>query len=176
MRVTNPEKDLDQLFQELVGGRPRSEQPANFRKYLVQQFARAGLGRKLRTDIQVTVSAFGRQIEIPFGYRNGRFNLIQPARFRATDPAQVIPTACRYAVAGHSLFEHPDAELGDLQLVVLGQFPRAAAESRRVVEQIFVENHVRLYSANELDRLMDEIRRTGKDLSPPRESQPTGIA
>jgi hypothetical protein len=165
MRVTDPEKDLNQLFRELVGGRPRSEQPTNFRKYLGKQFARAGIIRKLRTDIQVIVPAFNRRVEVPFGYQNGRFNLIQPARFRATEPAQVIPTACRYAVEGRSLFEHPDAELGELQLVVLGQFPSTSPESKRVVRQILTENNVLLYSANELDRLIDEIRRTGRDLN-----------
>jgi hypothetical protein len=165
MRVTDPEKDLEQLFCELVGGRSASEEAGNFRKYVARQFALAGLDRKLRKDIQVVVPAFGRRVEIPFGYQQKRFNLIHPARFQATEPEAVIPTACRYAVEGRSLYEHPDAELGELQLVVLGRFPSTDGESRRVVQQIFTENNVRLYSTNEMDRLIEEIRTTGKDLT-----------
>jgi hypothetical protein len=173
MRVTDPERDLDRLFCELVGGRALSEQPMNFRKYLGQQFTKAGLSRKIKNNIQVIVPAFGRRVEVPFGYQNGRFNLIQPARFRATDPIQVIPTACRYAVEGESLFKNPDVELGDLQLVVLGEFPSASAASKRVVKKILSEHSVQLYSTNELDRLIDEIRRTGKDLKDPRPENAT---
>ena len=55
--------------------------------------------------------------------RTGRFQLIQPARFEAEDADKVIPTACRYAVEGRSLYEHPDNELGKMQLVVVGMFP-----------------------------------------------------
>ncbi len=165
MRVINPEKDLDDLFRDLVGGRPRSEQPASFKQYVGAQFARAGLSPKIRTDIQVVVPAFARRVEVPYGFQNGRFNLIQPARFQATDAATVIPTACRYAVEGRSLYESPDAELGELQLVVVGQFPASAAEPKQVVARILAENKVRLYPASNLDRLIDEIRRTGKDLN-----------
>jgi hypothetical protein len=165
MRVSDPEKDLDELFRELIGGRPRSEQPTNFKQYVGAQFARAGLSRKIRTDIQVVVPAFSRRVEVPYGFQNGRFNLIQPARFQAADTATVIPTACRYAVEGRSLYENRDPELGDLQLIVVGQFPANATEPRRVVAQILDENKVRLYPASNLDRLIDEIRRTGKDLS-----------
>jgi Protein of unknown function (DUF3037) len=164
MRVTDPEKELAQLFLELVGGRSLAEKQTNLRQYLGQQFAQAGISAKLRKDIQVVVPAFSKRIEIPFGYQNGRFNLIQPARFRAPEAAQVITTACRYAVEGHSLYQHPDPELGDLQLVVLGEFPVGGSESKRVVRQILTEHSVQLYTRNELDRLIDEIRRTGKDL------------
>jgi Protein of unknown function (DUF3037) len=162
MNVADPEKDLDQLFRELVGGSLRS-QPTNYRKYLAELFTRTGVIQKLRTDIPVVIPEFNRRVEVPFGFQTTRFNLIQPVRFKAADAAPVIQTACRYAVEGESLFDTPDVELGNLQLIVLGHFPSPNSESRSVVGKILAKHKVRLYSANDLDSLIDEIRRTGKD-------------
>jgi hypothetical protein len=163
MSVADPEKALDQLFRELVGGSLRSQLP-KFSKHLAELFTRAGVIRKIRTDLPpIAVPEFNRNVEIPFGFQAERFNLIQPVRFKAADAAHVIPTACRYAVEGRSLYENPNVELGDLQLIVLGRFPSPDSESRGVVKKIFAEYKVRLYSANDLNSLIEEIRRTGKD-------------
>jgi hypothetical protein len=123
----------------------------------------AGLDKKIQTDIRVKVPISERQIEVPFGYQNGRFNLIQLAGFQATNPEQAKITACRYAVEGESLFENPDPRLGDLQLVLVGKFGAHQSESRSGVERILKQHHVRLFAATEVDRLVDEIRRTAKD-------------
>ena len=163
MSVADPKKDLDQLFRELVGG-SLSLPPTKYSKYLAELFTRAGVIRKIRTDLPpIAVPEFNRNVAIPFGFQAARFNLIQPVRFKAADAAHVISTACRYAVEGRSLYENRNVELGDLQLIVLGQFPSPDSEGRGVVKKIFADYKVRLYSANDLDSLIDEIRRTGKD-------------
>lgn len=164
MKVHDPENDLDQLFQELVGGQARANRGPSLTRYLDQKFAAEGLKRKIKTGIRVTVPVLERQIEIPYGFQNGRFNLIQPARFRAKNPQQAKITACRYAVEGQSLYENPDSRLGQLQLVVLGQFGANQSDSRFGVERILKEHHVRLFTTTEVDRLVDEIRQSAKDL------------
>jgi hypothetical protein len=83
MKVDEPDKDLDQLFQDLVGGKPRAKSGPSLKRFLEQKFAADGLDRKIKTDIRVTVPISDRQMEVPCGFQNGRFNLIQPARFRA---------------------------------------------------------------------------------------------
>jgi hypothetical protein len=110
------------------------------------------------------VPVFERQIEVPYGFQNGRFNLIQLVGFQAADPKQVQITACRYAVEGKSLYENPDPCLGELQPIVLGKFGSKQPTSRAGVERILKEHHVRLFAVTEVDRLVDEIRRTAKDL------------
>ena len=126
MKVSDPEKDLDQLFQDLVGGQARVKRGPNLKRFLGQKFEKAGLDKKIKTDILVRVPISERQIEIPYGYQNGRFNLIQPAGFQATNPEHAKITACRYAVEGESLFENPDPRLGNLQLVLVGKFGSSA--------------------------------------------------
>jgi hypothetical protein len=162
--LADPEKELAELFHDLVEGTPRADKGPDLKRFFGLEFERAGLSRKLRTDIHVTVPAFRKEVKIPYGYQNGRFNLIRPVPFRATDLDQALSTACRYAVEGESRFKHPDPDLGKLQLIVLGQFSADGAESKQVVRQILKEHEVRLYTAQELDELIDEIRLTGQDL------------
>lgn len=102
---------------------------------------------------------------MPFGYQNGRFNLITPARFQAKDPDQSLRTACKLAVEGRSLYEHPNKKLGELQLVVVGQFKAKDDKSKSLVRRVLGESKVKLYSYQEVPKLIDEIRRTGKDLA-----------
>jgi hypothetical protein len=112
----------------------------------------------------VTVPISERQIKVPYGFQNGRFPLIQLVGFQAADPEQAKITACRYAVEGKSLYENPDLCLGELQPIVVGKFGKKQPKSRTGVERILKEHHVRLFAATEVDRLVDEILRTAKDL------------
>ncbi len=95
MRVSEPEKDLEQLFKDLVGGMHRKEKTTSFREYVLRQFTQAGVANKLKKDIRVQVPLFQRELEVPYGYQNGRLNLVQPARFRAYNRISVEDTACR---------------------------------------------------------------------------------
>ena len=131
--------------------------------FLRKKFDTAGLDNKIRKNIRVRVPISERQIEIPYGFQNGRFNLIQVAGFQAANPEHAKKTACRYAVEGGSLYEHPDPRLGPLQLILVGKFGPKRSESRAGVERILKEHHVRLYAATEVDRLVEEIKRTAKD-------------
>jgi len=164
MKVNDPEKDLAQLFKDLVGGQARMPQGPNLRKFLGQKFTTAGLNQKIQKDIRVRVPIFESQIDIPYGFQNGRYNLIQVARFQAANPNDANVTACRYAVQGESLYQHPDPQLGQLQLILVGQFGSAQADSRSRVKRILEANHVRLYPATEVDRLVEEIKQTAKDI------------
>jgi hypothetical protein len=128
------------------------------------RFCEAGLEKKIRTDLRVRVPSFERDVPIPFGYQNGRFNLIQPVRFQAPEPAYALNTACRYAVEGRSLYQHPDPKLGDLQLVVVGAFPSTQQESEAVVRKVLADNDVRLFPLSELDQLIAEIKETAEEV------------
>lgn len=114
-KVSEPEKDLDELFEDLVGG--RSKQPLKYsappvEKALERTFREKGVDEFIRRDVTVTVPAFHKSLTVPFGFQNGRFNLIQPVRFQQTTELRVLDTACRHAVEGRSLYEHPDEKLG----------------------------------------------------------------
>ena len=165
MKVVSPEQDLDMLFRRLVGGPVRRTAKTPAAKRLEESLAEESIAPFIRRNVTVTVRPFHRQLTVPFGYQNGRFNLIQPATFTQLTPSKAIARACRFAVEGRSLFEHPDGELGKMQLLVAGEFEPGQEEARAVVRDIFAENDVRLFTLADFPGLLEEIRRTGKVLS-----------
>jgi hypothetical protein len=162
MKVTEPDKDLDQLFKEFMGEMVHRTSSKTLRRVLGEKLSVVGLEQKVRKDIRVSVPVLGKEVEIPFGFQNGRFNLISPVRFEATNPGQSLITACKYAVEGKSLYDNPDPNLGNLQLVVVGKFRPKDQESPMRVQRVFKDYGVKLYRTSEIPQLVDEIRQTGK--------------
>ena len=163
MRVCDPEKDLAELFKELVGD--RSTAPA-LKTQIAEKFAEAHLEAKIRQDFKVRVPVLDEDLTIPFGFQNGRFNLIHPASFTAQNPANVRDRTCRFAVQGRSLYKHPDSKLGKLQLIIVGQFREQDPDAQPLVEGILSENKVKLIPSQRLDELIRDIQQTGKILDP----------
>ncbi len=162
VKVFDPVQDLELLFERLVEGQTQTKTAEPIVRRLDETFSQKDILPFIRRNVPVTVRAFHQQRTVPYGYQNGRFNLIQPATFQS----QPINRACRYAVEGRSLFDHPDEALGELQLVIIGEFaPDQGGDARDVVESILGENKVRLFTITELPRLLDEIRSTGKMLA-----------
>lgn len=171
VKVFEPADDLERLFQELVGGRARradlegSDNVAPVGRLIRREFTRERLDPFLRRDLRVTVKATRREIIAPFGYLNGCWNLVLPARFEQTSLHGVTRAACEMAVEGRSLRRHPDPQLGEIQLVVVGAFRGSTGESQEVVRGIFADNDVELYPLTEMRQLVEKIRQTGKPLT-----------
>jgi hypothetical protein len=165
MRVTDPDKDLEQLFHDLVGGELRTKKSQSLISFLGQRIVEAGLEQKVRKDIRIKVPAFDREVEIPYGYQNGRFNLVKSARFRSADENHVITTACRHAIEGRSLYDHDDREFGKVKLVVVGDFASNDTIGRATAKRILEENSVDLYVSTNLERLIADIRDNAKPFS-----------
>jgi hypothetical protein len=168
MKVTDPAKDLDALYDELIGVPERAASgagPRSLRRKLAKKLSAPRVAAKVRHDIQVCVPILQKEVQIPYGYQNGRFNLITPVQFAAADTDRSVNTACKYAVEGRSLFECPDENLGPLQLVIVGQFRRRDHESPALVKRILEQHDVKLYRASELPELIHEIETTGKDVA-----------
>jgi hypothetical protein len=164
MKVIDPEKDLGALVKELIGATVHRTSSKTLRRLLADRFSSAGLEPKVRKDIKVSVPVLQKEVEIPFGFLNGRFNLINPVRFEARNPEQSLITACKYAVEGKSLYENPDPELGALQLVIVGKFRSKDHESPDRVNRVFQEYRVKLFRTSEVQQLVEEIRTTGKNI------------
>lgn len=173
MKVTNPDEDLRGLFDELVGGRTRRARKATIERHdvryvraaLNRAFAHDNVARRVRRDVTVTVPVFQKNITVPYGYQNGKFNLIQPVSFDLTDEEGIIDRACHQAVEGRSLFASGHQELGDLQLNVVGLFPAEQPEAVAVVRGILDNNDVRLHTLDQIGDLVRNIEETGQPVS-----------
>jgi len=164
MRVTDPARDLDDLFREIIGEPVQRTSAKSLKTYVGEEVRKANLDSFVRRDVAVTVPVFEREVQIPFGYQNARFNLINPVPFEAADPEQSVRNACKYAVEGRSLYDHADPELGQLQLVVVGKFRTDDHDSPTRVRRIFDDYAVKLYRTEELPMLFEVIRKTGKEI------------
>ncbi|MCH7687506.1 MAG: DUF3037 domain-containing protein [Planctomycetes bacterium] len=160
IRVTEPEKQLDDLFAELIGESARRD--TSFKDLLAKSLEQPGLESKLYKSIAITVPIDGRQLQVPYAFQNGRFNLIKPVRFQSENPLQ---TAYRYAVEGNSIYETEHDKFGKLQLLVVGGFRSQSDENKPLVNRVLENHHVSLYAMDEVDKLVHEILVTGKDLS-----------
>jgi hypothetical protein len=164
MKVVHPKEDLDELYKELLGESVHWTSTRTLRRFLAERFSTAGVEAKIRKEIRVRVPLLQKEVDIPFGFQNGRFNLINPVQFESTQPEQSVVTACKYAVEGRSLYENPDPKLGELQLVVVGKFRPKDQESPSRVQRVFQDYRVNLFRTSELPQLIEEIRTTGKDI------------
>lgn len=164
MKVTDPQNDLDALYADLIGETRAKGSTKGLQRVIGDRFTAAGLDPKIQRGIKVTVPVWQKEVEIPFGFQNGRFNLLNPVRFEAADPDRTVETACKYAVEGKSLYENPDSTFGPLQLTIIGKFRQGDQDSLRKVQHVLHDYGVKLYRVSDLPQLIDEVRRTGKVL------------
>lgn len=162
IRVVDFDTELQRLFDRLVGGRARREEARAVRNTLELAFAQAGVDHYLEKKVSVPLAAWHQRVKAPYGFQNGRFNLIKPAPFQGLKPSNVLNRVSRYAVEGDLLYEHPDAKRGDLKLIVVGQFGPDQQEEQSAAEEVFRKNHTELYTSEDLDRLIRLIKTTGK--------------
>ncbi|HEY7423605.1 MAG TPA: DUF3037 domain-containing protein [Gemmataceae bacterium] len=165
IRIEQPEAELSRLFARLVGERER--QPRNrIRRALAETFKKWALTDRIQENVRVTLPLFDRSIKAPFGFQNGRFNLIQATKFAGHKMAGILPRAGQFALEGELLTRQPHPKLGPMQLVVVAQFGADQDDVFEAVRSIFQEKQTRLYTLDEADRLAEEIRQTAKPLDP----------
>jgi hypothetical protein len=165
VKILDPMTDLEALYRELVlePSRPLSVQAEiPLRKRLDVALMGDDVRKFMQRNITVSVPSLKESIEIPYGYKNGRFNLIKPIEFTQQSESRLINAACKTAMEGLSLYRHGDPQLGELQLIVVAEFISAQPETRSVVQAIFREGSVQMFTSERLEDLKLEIMKHGK--------------
>lgn len=157
LQVDNPEKDLEELFQRLVGPeQSRKKRGPRARTIFASVLRKEHLFEKLHRPLKVELPLIGTVFHADFGYRNGRFNVIEPVDFSSED--EWFKAASARAVEGQALraAEHPD--LGPMNLVVVGRFARKTEKHSEAVRRILHRHEVPLYEMNDIQALLKDIR------------------
>lgn len=158
IKVVEPEKELDQLFQELVGGRPRQTRQRAVLPPLDDVFHRLEQQGRARLNVTVTVPLAGRRLQVPYAYRNGDLNLVKPQVFSGQE-APAVDLAMRLAVEGDLLQRHGAEGEGPTRLIVVPSFEPSddgdMAKGR--VRDILGEYHVRMVPEDQLDAFVAEV-------------------
>lgn len=163
IKVFDPQQDLNSLFEEFFGKPEHREPERSWRRRVQEKLEKAGLGEKLVKNVPITIPLLETTEEVPFAFQNGRFNLLAPVPFATRDPKNSLNRACRYAVEGDSLYETPHPEFGELQLCVIAKFRPHAGDTPDRIQAVFDKHHVKLYRAEQMKELIEEIRATGKN-------------
>ena len=162
VKVRECRETIDQLFEQLVGGKGKPKKRETLTKSLQTRFDSAGLGDIVCKDITLPVPIADLQAKIPFGFQNGVFHLLQPVTLPADKEEGNYNRALKYSMEGKIFQEHPDEEYGPLKFNVIGRFASKSDRSIPIVKKVLAESDVRLHLEYELSELVDEIRRTGK--------------
>lgn len=169
VKVFDPEADLMALFKELVDHPVKhltERATLTLRKRLDNVLSDAALTNYLRRDLEFDIPTLSEKLTIPYGFQNGRFNLIQPIPFdQKTRRSYVVNAACKHAIEGNYFYRNPDQKLGDLQLCVVADFTEETQDLASKVETIFQEYNVRMFTSTRLEDLKQEILTNGKPIS-----------
>lgn len=157
IKILDAEADLDQLFQELVGGRSRNDRHKPEIPELDRVFRRESLQSRVLFDQQVSVPVINRPLRIAYTYRNSVTNLVRPQRF-AADERHATSTAMRLAIEGSLLHRHPIDRVQH-KLIVVSAFDQtsSAVDLQERIDSVLSEYDVRVVHSNELGAFAAEV-------------------
>ena len=136
VKVFDPEQELENLYEELVGGkslrRAKAEKQELFPD-LHDTFVRLNSQGRAQLDLRITVPVLERSLDVPYAFQNGRLNLVKPQRFSGQE-GRSMDTAMRLALEGDLVKRHGTEEHRDARLIVLSSF--AEPENGALVSRI----------------------------------------
>jgi Protein of unknown function (DUF3037) len=159
MKVVEPRADLDKLFEELVGGRVRSEKATALIPELDAAFIRLQQEGRGWTKEHVTVPVLGTTIKAPYAYRNGVINLVKPQKFGTVED-EARRAAGHLAIEGDLLRKHPNEAGGEYRLVVVSAgHGEASLDRERSVGPLFEEYGVRFVARAQVPAFVEQVER-----------------
>src|SRR5690606_35848199 len=102
-------------------------------------FRSSSLANRVQLDLRIPVPVAGVQIDVPYAYQNGTYNLVKPERFTRMDRA--LQLACE----GSLLQRHPvNGRQHRLIVVPFTDESEHGAELRHRIEGVFENESVRV--------------------------------
>jgi len=152
--VSHPEKTLVALFKELVGGeRTPRQKPEPVYPEVDRLFTSPQMRPHVVCGKSVVVPVLGRQLEIPYSFKNGLLHLVKPYWFATSDAAITM------GFEGQMLAKEPDEEGNTRKLTVLPRVKPLNKEKdlETKVVSIFREYDVRTVTETEVPAYLDEV-------------------
>jgi hypothetical protein len=134
--------------------------PGLFPRVVPKKLVEAGVEGLVKKSISIEIPAFRQLIRVPYGYQNGRFNLISPVQFNP-DLEDILAKAGKSAIEGQLLYHHPEPQLGPLRLVVVAKFAdQNESSSSELVRKIFKEHQVGMHTFENIEPLFADIKKS----------------
>jgi hypothetical protein len=165
MRISEIQQDVQNLFERLVG-EDLADHKYRIASALTKKLVDAEVTKLVQKTVSVEIPDFKRAIQVPYAYQNGRFNLISPVQFGPD--TDILAKTGKNAIEGKLLYEHLHPVFGAMSLVVVTNFDQRIEKStRESVNKIFQENRVTVYPLENLDPLVEDIRRSAAEHAAP---------
>lgn len=159
--VSDPAAELDQLFLELVGDDEPMPREPRIRQKLRNAFAIRGVSHYLDDPEPIELSEYGVKVNVPFGYQNGCYNLVDGMRLSANS-GDSLREAGKRAMEGNLIWKHFAKADVKKRLVVVGDFSNQSNEFFHAVSDQMQSANVRLHRLDSLDPLLADIEANGQ--------------
>jgi hypothetical protein len=151
-----PGRTLDDLYGRLVERAVARPKIRGVRELLAEELRKPAFHDLISHDIPVVLPELGSEIVVPHGFMNGKPNLIQTARFQRDTASSLLGQTGRLQLEGELLHKHK------MKLIVVAEFLGADTSASNRVSRILRERNTDLYRVEELDKLLEHIRKTAK--------------
>ncbi|MBI4750593.1 MAG: DUF3037 domain-containing protein [Acidobacteria bacterium] len=179
VKVYDPEAELEHLFQTLVGTPVRAiaktasaepatisatsgqlifTQPKEVKHLFTQKLTQRKLTAKITSNLKLELPLLKHTQTYPVAYHNGALNVVKPVVFGETE-TKASNHACRLAVEGTALRKLPEPAV----LRVLAGFKSENIDLIAQVTELLGTFQVKLYRADEMDMLIEEIERNAHE-------------
>jgi hypothetical protein len=153
--VEEPEVELAQLFEDLIGRTQRREPPseATLLSRLRQRLDTPRLNAVVQRDVHVKVPVIGHEMTVPFAYQNGKRNLVEVHEFNQKREHNFMQDLCNKAAQGRLIHMHPDPDAGQQHLVIVASFGPSVEAHRDQVAAVLHDHDVGFYEESAFDQL-----------------------
>jgi Protein of unknown function (DUF3037) len=158
VKVFDPVTDLESLYDELVGGVARRSRSQPVLPTLDETFLSLQRQGRAKLDWEVTVPVLGRQLRVPYAYRNGVWNLVKPYQFSGQE-ASALVAATRFAIEGDLLFKHESENHGKKQLIIVSSFERVTQSDdlQNRVQEVLHEYNVKTVLDTQITEFLSQV-------------------
>jgi Protein of unknown function (DUF3037) len=158
--VDQPDKDLEELFQSLVGENEVGVRLPKVQVELRKKFERGGVSMLVEKPQPVELPE-GVVIDAPYAYKNGSYNLIDAVRLGAGS-ADALAQASKRAIEGQWLRRHSQKFGSPSQLIVVGDLSQQPSAFVQAVDEMMKQHQVKFYELNNVEPLIEDIRKQAR--------------
>jgi hypothetical protein len=155
--VEEPIQELRKLFSILVGDEQPKKRDKRISVKMREAFVAKRIVQYLEIPPPIEIPEAGVQINAPYGYQNGAYNLIDGVRISGNSSEDMKETG-RRAIEGGLLWKHYENSPDKKRLIVVGDFSKHEDKFYHAVGDLLAENNVRLYRLDSLDPLIEDIK------------------
>ena len=154
--IQQPEADFERMFAELVGDEERVAKEPRIRRKLREAFVANKVEQFLDRPEDIELPEYGMTVNVPYGYQNGFYNLIDGMKLPA-GMADGLREAGKREMEGGLIWNHFKNAPVKKRLIVVGDFSQQSDGFYNAVSERFGDSKIKLYRLDDMRPLFRDI-------------------